>query len=49
MSPWLVDAFADGLVKKVNARGSERGIVMRVEEAKFKLNQLLFTDNAVDN
>ena len=47
MSPWLFNLFADGLVREVNARVSESGVVMRVDGMRFELNQLLFADDAV--
>ena len=47
MSPCLFNLFADGLVREVNARVSERGVVMRVDGMRFELNQLLFADDAV--
>ena len=45
-SPWLFDVYMDGVVWEVNAKVLEIGLeLLSVNGGRFKLNQLLFTDD----
>jgi len=47
MSPWLFNLFMDGVVREVKARAGDGGIELCTDEAKWKLNTLLFADDTV--
>jgi len=47
MLPWLFNLFMDGVVREVKARAGDVGIELCMDEAKWKLNTLLFADDTV--
>ena len=47
MSPWLFTVYMDGVVRAVNGRVLGKGLeLVRVNDIRFEINQLLFTDDA---
>ena len=47
MSPWLFNMYMDGVVKEVDARVMGRGVDLEWEGQKWKINKLLYADDAV--
>lgn len=43
----VIYLFMDGLVRKVNVKVGERGVLMRVKCVRHELDQLLFVDDTV--
>lgn len=43
----VINLFANGLVREVNTRLSERRALMKVDEMRYRLNSLLFENDAV--
>lgn len=43
----LFNLFEDGLIREVNAKKVEMGVLMKEDDMRYELNRLLFTDDAM--
>ena len=46
MSPWLFNAYMDGVVREVNVRVLGKGLeLLSANGGRFEINQLIFADD----
>ncbi len=47
MSPWLFNIFMDGVIREMKAKIVNLGIEMSIDNAKWKISNMLFADDTV--